>query len=218
VRYTRPSEAAAASSDRDECFGLRIPNGPEATKSLGVSTLSSPPPGIERRLCTRCGVCGGSTPSTTRRFTLGRPGTATRASQAARGGCACATGPGAVRLRSFVPIVSVIVAELGHRLRPAAHRCALGTTPQTATPAHELASRRMGAHRAAKLACRAPGEQPTAASRLPIDRQPRSDLWSDLWDLCDAATGLIEEGTTDLKRMRDQQPWPTGEFAEALRP
>ncbi|MBW2158558.1 MAG: DUF3556 domain-containing protein [Deltaproteobacteria bacterium] len=38
------------------------------------------------------------------------------------------------------------------------------------------------------------------------------------WKIYDAATGLIEEGTTDLKRMRDQQPWPTGEFAEALRP
>jgi hypothetical protein len=38
------------------------------------------------------------------------------------------------------------------------------------------------------------------------------------WKIYDAATGLIEEGTTDLKRMRDQQPWPTGELAEALRP
>jgi hypothetical protein len=38
------------------------------------------------------------------------------------------------------------------------------------------------------------------------------------WKIYDAATGLVDEGTTDLKPMLDQQPWPTGAFAEAFRP
>jgi hypothetical protein len=36
------------------------------------------------------------------------------------------------------------------------------------------------------------------------------------WQIHDAATGLVEEGTTDLDAMRDAQPWPTGELAESL--
>ena len=172
VRYRRPGEAAAASSDRDGYFGSRIPSGPEATKSSGVLTLSSLPPDIERRLCMRCGVCGGSTPSTTKRCMPGRQVTATRASQSAPGGCACATGPGAVRRRRVVPIVSVIVAKLGHRLRPTAHRCALSTTPQTANPTRELASRRMGVNLPAKRASRAVGtEQLAALHRAQRSRQ-----------------------------------------------
>jgi hypothetical protein len=36
------------------------------------------------------------------------------------------------------------------------------------------------------------------------------------WKVWDAATGLVAEGTTDLREMLDQQPWPTGACAEAL--
>jgi hypothetical protein len=36
------------------------------------------------------------------------------------------------------------------------------------------------------------------------------------WQVFDAATGLVDQGTTELNRMRDVQPWPTGEYAEAL--
>ena len=36
------------------------------------------------------------------------------------------------------------------------------------------------------------------------------------WKIVDAATGLVEEGKTTLSRMKGLQPWPTGEYAEAL--
>jgi hypothetical protein len=36
------------------------------------------------------------------------------------------------------------------------------------------------------------------------------------WAVHDAASGLVEEGTTNLDEMRELQPWPTGEYAEAL--
>jgi hypothetical protein len=36
------------------------------------------------------------------------------------------------------------------------------------------------------------------------------------WKVWDAATGLVAEGTTDLRAMVDQQPWPTGAYAEAV--
>lgn len=37
------------------------------------------------------------------------------------------------------------------------------------------------------------------------------------WRIYDAAKGLVDEGTTDLRAMLDQQPWPTGSFADAYR-
>lgn len=36
------------------------------------------------------------------------------------------------------------------------------------------------------------------------------------WKVWDAATGLVAEGVTELHAMREQQPWPTGQYAEAL--
>ena len=36
------------------------------------------------------------------------------------------------------------------------------------------------------------------------------------WKIVDAASGLIDEGETEIARMRGLQPWPTGEYAEAF--
>ena len=36
------------------------------------------------------------------------------------------------------------------------------------------------------------------------------------WQIRDAASGLIEEGDTVIGAMRHLQPWPTGEYKEAL--
>ena len=36
------------------------------------------------------------------------------------------------------------------------------------------------------------------------------------WQVFDAKTGLVDEGTTVMASMRALQPWPTGEYAEAL--
>jgi hypothetical protein len=36
------------------------------------------------------------------------------------------------------------------------------------------------------------------------------------WKIYDAATGLIDEGTTDLSAMHDETPWPSGKHALAL--
>jgi hypothetical protein len=36
------------------------------------------------------------------------------------------------------------------------------------------------------------------------------------WKIVDAATGLVDEGKTEMARMKGLQPWPTGEYAEAL--
>ncbi len=37
------------------------------------------------------------------------------------------------------------------------------------------------------------------------------------WRIVDAATGLVEEGVTDVTAMHDETPYPTGEYADALR-
>jgi hypothetical protein len=36
------------------------------------------------------------------------------------------------------------------------------------------------------------------------------------WKVVDAATGVVACGETDLRAMRDVQPWPTGKYAEGL--
>lgn len=36
------------------------------------------------------------------------------------------------------------------------------------------------------------------------------------WKVVDAASGLVAEGRTEIARMKALQPWPTGEYAEAL--
>ncbi len=36
------------------------------------------------------------------------------------------------------------------------------------------------------------------------------------WKVMDACTGLVAEGATEIRPMRDVQPFPTGEYAEAL--
>jgi Transmembrane protein of unknown function (DUF3556) len=36
------------------------------------------------------------------------------------------------------------------------------------------------------------------------------------WKIADAASGVLEEGDTEIAPMRGLQPWPTGEYAEAL--
>jgi hypothetical protein len=37
------------------------------------------------------------------------------------------------------------------------------------------------------------------------------------WRIVDAATGLLEEGETDIRAMRHETPYPDGEYAEAIR-
>jgi hypothetical protein len=36
------------------------------------------------------------------------------------------------------------------------------------------------------------------------------------WQVFDAKTGLVDEGTTVMSPMRELQPWPMGEHADAL--
>ncbi len=36
------------------------------------------------------------------------------------------------------------------------------------------------------------------------------------WQIFDAKTGLVEEGTTVMGPMRETQPWPEGEYAAAF--
>jgi hypothetical protein len=36
------------------------------------------------------------------------------------------------------------------------------------------------------------------------------------WKIYDAATGLIDEGTSDLSALRHETPWPSGRYAESL--
>jgi hypothetical protein len=36
------------------------------------------------------------------------------------------------------------------------------------------------------------------------------------WKIADAASGVLEEGETEIAPMRALQPWPAGEHAEAL--
>jgi hypothetical protein len=36
------------------------------------------------------------------------------------------------------------------------------------------------------------------------------------WKVVDAATGVIAEGETEMSPMREQPPWPTGEYAQAF--
>jgi hypothetical protein len=50
---------------------------------------------------------------------------------------------------------------------------------------------------------------------LSVESQPLFDPTMQ-WKIYDAASGLVDEGTTDLRKMRGLQPWPTGPFAEAL--
>jgi hypothetical protein len=57
----------------------------------------------------------------------------------------------------------------------------------------------------------APGE----VRLVSVESQPLLRPTMD-WKVWDAATGLVAEGTTDLREMLDQQPWPTGACAEAL--
>ena len=37
------------------------------------------------------------------------------------------------------------------------------------------------------------------------------------WRIVDAAAGLLETGETDIPAMKDETPYPDGEYAEALR-
>ena len=36
------------------------------------------------------------------------------------------------------------------------------------------------------------------------------------WQILDAASGVLEQGETEIAPMRALQPWPTGAHAEAL--
>jgi hypothetical protein len=36
------------------------------------------------------------------------------------------------------------------------------------------------------------------------------------WKIVDAASGVLEQGETEIASMRAWQPWPTGAHAEAL--
>ena len=50
---------------------------------------------------------------------------------------------------------------------------------------------------------------------LSVESQPLFRPTMD-WKIYDAASGLVEEGTTQLTPMHSLQPWPTGEYAEAF--
>jgi len=50
---------------------------------------------------------------------------------------------------------------------------------------------------------------------LSVESQPLFDPTME-WKIYDAATGLIDAGTTELRAMREVQPWPTGAYAEAF--
>ena len=50
---------------------------------------------------------------------------------------------------------------------------------------------------------------------ISIESQPMFGS-SMAWKIYDAATGLIEEGETEMGPMRDVAPWPTGRYAEAF--
>ncbi len=59
------------------------------------------------------------------------------------------------------------------------------------------------------------GFEPGEVRLVSVESQPlfRSTM---AWKVWDAATGLVDEGVTDLGRMREQPPWPTGEYAAAF--
>jgi hypothetical protein len=59
------------------------------------------------------------------------------------------------------------------------------------------------------------GFEPGEVRVVMIESQPlfRSTM---AWKIVDAASGVLEEGVTDLDRFREVQPWPTGAHAEAL--
>jgi hypothetical protein len=50
---------------------------------------------------------------------------------------------------------------------------------------------------------------------LSVESQPLFGSAMD-WEIHDAATGLVEKGRTEMGPMRDLQPYPQGEHAEAL--
>jgi len=52
---------------------------------------------------------------------------------------------------------------------------------------------------------------------ISVESQPLFDPTM-RWQVFDAATGKLAEGKTELLDYVDQQAWPTGEFAERLRP
>jgi hypothetical protein len=59
------------------------------------------------------------------------------------------------------------------------------------------------------------GFEPGEARVLSVESSPLFRTTMD-WKIYDAATGLIDEGTTDLAAMREETPWPSGRYAEAL--
>jgi hypothetical protein len=59
------------------------------------------------------------------------------------------------------------------------------------------------------------GFEPGEVRVVSVESQPLFGR-SMRWRITDAATGLVEEGETQLAPMRDVQPWPTGKHAEAF--
>jgi hypothetical protein len=59
------------------------------------------------------------------------------------------------------------------------------------------------------------GFEPGEVRVVSVESQPLFNPTME-WKVWDAATGLIAEGVTNLDEMRDQQPWPTGEYAAAF--
>jgi hypothetical protein len=59
------------------------------------------------------------------------------------------------------------------------------------------------------------GFEPGEVRLLSIESQALSRPTME-WKIYDAATGLVDAGTTELAPMRALQPWPTGEHADAL--
>jgi hypothetical protein len=57
----------------------------------------------------------------------------------------------------------------------------------------------------------APGE----VRLVSVESQPLFNA-SMRWKIWDAATGLVDEGITNLRAMHQQQPWPTGKYAAAF--
>jgi hypothetical protein len=59
------------------------------------------------------------------------------------------------------------------------------------------------------------GFEPGEVRVVMVESQPL--LGSSMrWKIVDAASGVVEEGETQLAPMRALQPWPTGKYAEAF--
>ncbi len=59
------------------------------------------------------------------------------------------------------------------------------------------------------------GFEPGEVRVISVESQPLLNPTME-WKIWDPATGLVTQGITELNSFREQQPWPTGEYAAAL--